>query len=213
MNASVDVLDGDPDDQVAQTIAIMRRYVDEDWDSPEIIKDAAEALAQFGDLDGTEHDRIQAVYHYVRGKVRFRTDEDTARHVPTRDGDDVVEVLIRPRDLSVMCDGRNCERSGDCDDYSMYAAALLRQLGIQSAFVTVAANPATDQYSHVYLAAYTADGQRVPLDTSHGQYPGWETDKVTRRDEWPVTRSAVLPLIIALGLAWLLFADKIRRLM
>ena len=63
---------------------------------------------------------------------------------------------------------------GDCDDFSMYLAALLTANGIACSFITVAADGhAPDQYSHVYVVAYP-DGERVACDASHGKYPGWE---------------------------------------
>ncbi len=48
-------------------------------------------------------------------------------------------------------------------------------------------------YSHVYLVAYPKDGQfagmRVPLDLSHGWYPGWEHQEYWRKTEWPLGTS------------------------
>jgi len=48
---------------------------------------------------------------------------------------ELAEVLIRPVDLLAMR-----TPSGDCDDFSMLAAAMLRALGIRASFKTAAAD-------------------------------------------------------------------------
>ncbi|MES2124071.1 MAG: hypothetical protein V4503_05225, partial [Gemmatimonadota bacterium] len=56
--------------------------------------------------------------------------------------------------------------------------------GIPCKFCTVAASEiAPDQYSHVYTVAYP-NGERVPMDTSHGKYFGWQAPNWFRRQEW-----------------------------
>jgi hypothetical protein len=69
----------------------------------------------------------------------------------------------------------------------MYGAAHLMARGVPCSFVTVAADDSDpSMYSHVYLAAYP-NGQRVPIDLSHGHYPGWETvNRFGKRKEWPI---------------------------
>jgi hypothetical protein len=84
----------------------------------------------------------------------------------------------------------------------MYAAALLVAAGVSASFVTVAADEADPgRYSHVYVAAYPKGGGRVPLDASHGEYPGWEVEsRYGRRREWPVTGGGGRELLVWAGM-------------
>jgi hypothetical protein len=64
---------------------------------------------------------------------------------------------------------------GDCAIYSMGIAAMLTCYGIPYEFVTVKVNKREPhEYGHVYLYAVANDGRRIPLDASHGDYPGWQ---------------------------------------
>lgn len=205
VNYSVTYLPDDAEGQVAGTIALMRRYVDEDAASPEIGRDVAEALGEpRGNL--TDRQCIERVWAYVNGHLQFVPDQSLTNIFEAQDpAAPIVEALIRPVDMSVMCAGGNCQRVGDCDDHSMYAAALLKRLGIRCAFVTVAADPsAPGQMSHVYVAAYTRDGQRIPVDASHGPYCGWETPDYTRMEEWSCNQPSFMDLVGAGLLAYCL---------
>ncbi len=173
----------DPDQQVADTVDLMRRYVQEDYATP-VVREEAGLATSCGNspLDG--------IFYHVKRMIRFQPDEMTSSLAKGLDGAiPVVEVLIRPRDMVTFPQDTNgMGRVGDCDDYAMLTAALLKARGIPCSFVTVAADPRVPgQYSHVYVAAYPEGGGRVPLDTSHGAEPGWEVEEnVTRREEWPI---------------------------
>ena len=177
----MDEVSDEPDTQVAQVIGMMRRYAVEDATSPQIERDAHTAVQKYGEP-------LESVYQYVRGRMGFVEDEETAQPLQAGSEWPIVETLVRPRDMSVLP-----AQVGDCDDYAMYGASLLTALGVPCAFVTVAADPAAPGiYSHVYLAAYPTTGaqagQRVPLDLSHGPYPGWEVaNRYGKRTEWPLT--------------------------
>ena len=211
VNYSVQTVPEDADGQVAAVIGIMREYAREDARSPEIECDlravALHPQKDYSDLppgEANERTWIDSIFWHVKGRVsRFVTDEETARTIQPGYEGPIVETLIRPRDMAVYCDEGNCQ--GDCDDYAMYLAALLTAAGVRCAFVTVAADE-TDRrwFSHVYVAAYTGEGVRVPLDASHGEYPGWEVARYWRIEEWPVSASArFLPYMIAVALlAW-----------
>ena len=174
----------DPDQQVADTIHLMSQYVREDSQSPSVIKDAA-------NIASPGVDPIKAIFHHVKSLIRFQHDEVTAAWMESRLlkqalGLPVVEVLIRPQDMLTWREDTGQHPVGDCDDYAMLTAALFQAHGIPASFVTVAADPrAPDQFTHVYVAAYPSSG-RIALDTSHGDYPGWETPNATRKEEWPV---------------------------
>lgn len=177
-----------PDEQVAGTIALMRRYVLEDACSAPIQRQARSIAASVASLSGP--DLAQAVFSFVRSRVSFSLDESisSAFHAPV--SAPIIEALIRPVDMAVLCEDGGCRRMGDCDDFSMYVAALLLALGINCSFVTLAADPADpNRYSHVYVAAYTEAG-RIPIDASHGEKAGWEAEnKYGKKKEWPLKES------------------------
>lgn len=186
----------DPDEQVAEVIGMMRRYVLEDYRTPAVAAEAQAALR----LDPNP---VRAVFWHVKRQLSFMRDEDQAIPIQPNHDIPIVEVLVRPVDMAAACGGGgNCRRIGDCDDYSMYAAALLLNLGVPVSFVTLAADDANPtRYSHVYLAAYPG-GERIALDVSHGQYPGWEApNRYGKREEWPVTGS-LLPWLPFGGLLY-----------
>jgi hypothetical protein len=187
------------DSQTAAVIGMMSDYALADSSTPEIQRDAQQALAENPSKSISE-----AVFWYVKRRLRFVRDEETALAFQ---GDSdaqhgvIVEALIRPVDMSTM----PVPRHGDCDDFSMYTASLLLALGVPVSFVTVAATPGNNDYSHVYVATYQ-NGVRVPLDTSHGDRPGWETPRAHRIKEWEVGgvgKVIGLAVLAAIG-AWLL---------
>ena len=130
--------------------------------------------------------------------MRFQQDADTADRLQVDDArkEDTVEVLIRPADqaLLIMLRGIGVE---DCDGYELYGGCLLTALRVMASLVTISAHPDyPGRFSHVYLAAYPQGpgGPRIPLDFSHGKYPGWEAPNKGRLKEWPieVTRAEIL---------------------
>jgi hypothetical protein len=172
-------LSDDPDTQVAQTIHRMRRNVIEDSTSAPILNTAAQIQAS-----GPTGDPVTDTFLHIKNRVGFRQDEQLGAPMRGELDGDVVEVLIRPRDLAQMDTPLE-----DCDGFASYGPAVLRALGVPCSFVTVAAdNREPGRFSHVYAACYP-DGQRVALDSSHGPYPGWDsidTGQVTRVKEWPI---------------------------
>lgn len=189
LNWTATVTGDDPDQQVADTIALMSRYVREDAETP-IVREAANEAAGLAD------DPVEGVFWYVKRLIRFQHDDVTAAPLTSLLSQrginaPIVEVLIRPVDmLSWHADTGN-RQIGDCDDYAMLTAALLRAQGIPAKFVTVAVDPSMpNQFSHVYVAAYP-DGQRIALDTSHGEAAGWEAPVVARKEEWDIDAGLV----------------------
>ena len=187
-----------PDRQVAQTISMMSAYARADSTDPAVRADAARARAT-GDpiADTWTHLRRGG----LRG-MRFVRDEVTAapfseyEYASPGRWNPLVESFARPELLA-----RSEDPHGDCDCFCMYGAAHLIILGIPVAFCTVAADASDPQtFTHVYLVAYPG-GERVPLDLSHGPYPGWETGKVYRKQEWSIGNGN---LFLAFGAAALL---------
>lgn len=163
----------DDEAATAQTIALMSKFAIEDSRNELVRRAAAAAIAAF---PGRPH--THAVWGWIREHVRFEPDADLAR--PFAADADSAEVLVRPVDLLTMP-----KPAGDCDDFSMLAAAILRALGIDSSFKTVAADPADPAaYSHVYVIA----GDGTALDVSHGPYPGWEVQPLGKSRVWPLEK-------------------------
>jgi hypothetical protein len=184
LNYNIKALPLDADGQINQTLGLMRKRAAEDAENP-WFKQRALSLAGLG---GSQADVARTLYGHVKAaNIHFTRDEVTGTGIQGLDlGDDaVVETIIRPVDMALYID--QGKAIGDCDDFSMYLAALLKANGIPCAFATVAADSSVpDQFSHVYVVAYP-DGQRLPLDASHGQYPGWETENTYGKyAEWPV---------------------------
>ncbi len=197
----------DPDNQVISTIGVMRQDVEEDSKDPWF---NSRAQGMLSGMD--ERSQVAAVHAHTKGSIRFQRDETTGEGIgnatPT---DPLVEVIIRPVDMARYVEQGNAV--GDCDDFSMYAAAMLEAVGIPCAFVTVAAdNRDPNQYSHVYVAAYPHDDAgrrvRIPIDCSHGEYPGWEVpNRFGKRAEWPVEGGGLLGVIALGAAAWWLVKE------
>ena len=206
-----------PDAQVAATIARMIQYVNADCQSYPIKHDADLAFT-------TDPNNVLAgVHSFVRSRLVFKRDEEIAapytfglsRRGDGPNDDCVVEVLKRPVDISFEFAGTGQPIECDCDDFSMYCAALLRARGVDCCFTTVAANSKQpDVFSHVYVVAYWG-GRRIPMDCSHGAYAGWQTDNIYRYQEWPIQDTAAWGAVgmaaVLAGLAWWRF-NKTGRL-
>ena len=165
------------DEATAITIAHMAHYAKQDSLSPIVRRAAAEAAAT-AQSNGAA-DIAESVFRWIQRRIRYQVDQATAS--PVWQDADNTEVLIRPVDLLTMP-----RPAGDCDDFSMLCASMLRALGIETSFKTVAADPAAPHlYSHVYVVAHTPQGQ-VALDTSHGDRPGWEVRTAGKSRLWRV---------------------------
>lgn len=173
-----------PDQQVEQTVNIMRRNTRQDSECPEFRVWAAGVCGS-----GSAWEKVERAFEHTKGVIRFQRDEETGAELQDAMGKavpaDTIEVIVRPLDVKRYVE--QGKAVGDCDDFSSYLAALLRAQGIKTAFVTLAADQeAPGQYSHVYVAAYV-EGERVSLDASHGPYVGWEApNKYGKLCEWPV---------------------------
>jgi len=164
----------------AETIALMSRLVVEDSQAPIVRQAAYEAIRGISPRNARKE--AEAVFHWIKGHVRFTEDRDLALGIAGLDADQA-EVLIRPADLLAhMTDPPR----GDCDDFSMLAAAMLRALGIHARLVTIAADPTdASRYSHVYVEADTPEGP-IALDTSHGPFPAWSAPAVGKTRRWSI---------------------------
>lgn len=203
-----------PDAQVAATIARMCQYVNEDCTSPLIQRDAREALA----LDPSNP--FEAVHSFVRSRMKFKNDEAITapytwmleRPGAGANDDYFVEMLKRPVDVSEEYRLTGEKVEGDCDDFSMYCSAILRALSgaIRCCFSTVGANEKDPKvFSHVYVSAYI-NGQRVPMDCSHGQYAGWETlNRFGKYQEWGMDSSPWGGVVLMGLVGWIAWCNRV----
>jgi transglutaminase-like putative cysteine protease len=131
----------------------------------------------------SKRDLARAIWWWVKNHVTFREDEEiVAKELGYTDPNQ--ELLIPPITLLQMP-----EPMGDCDDFSLLTASLLKCAHVPCWFVAIAVDEGEPQrFSHVYVRCYLDDeGSYMAMDTSHGMVPGWETSrKVFRRIEWAV---------------------------
>lgn len=210
---SVERVPEDSDGQVIATIRKMNEYVCADCKSPSIVYDAQLALSL------NPNDPFDSIHRFVHSRFRFRNDEEIAQPyewmLPKagQQGDYFVETLKRPVDVSTEFALTGQPVEGDCDDFSMYCAALLKALGVECAFATVGANAKEPSvYSHVYVVAHV-QGQRIPMDCSHGKYAGWEVyppDCGVKFAEWQVVEQQVGFNwgVAAAALVWFLWRNR-----
>jgi hypothetical protein len=162
----------DPDTATAQTIRIMCGHVKRAASDLLLQQTAAQAVSQFGGLAGDTHDAALqvacAAWWWHKLYVKFVLHDFIIANRLGEYGH--LQGLISPEILIRMKDPE-----GDCAIFSMGIAAMLQAFGIPYEFVTVKVSPREPhEYGHVYLYAVTGDGRRIPLDASHGQYPGWQ---------------------------------------
>lgn len=176
-----------PNYQVISTIGVMGERVGEDAGDRWFRERAGRIIP-----DGlSEVEKVAAVHGHARGGIRFQRDEKTGEGMAGTEENPLIEVIVRPRDMARYVDAGMA--IGDCDDFSMYCAAMLEAVGVPCKFVTVAADGRDpEQFSHVYVAAYPRGGDgsrvRVPVDASHGEYPGWEVEnRFGKREEWAIS--------------------------
>ena len=167
------------DVETAQTVTFMDEIAAAESTAPAVIGATHEALDQAG-LDQTADPLAitQAVYWWLKRTIRY---------VPTPGTSPLVDqTLIEPTAVLAMP-----EPIGDCPQFSMLAAAMLRVCCINSLFVTIAAEPKfPDQWSHIYNTVEVRPGRFLPFDSSNGPEPGAEFAKPFKRRVWPRVKPA-----------------------
>lgn len=190
VNYTFEPMPDDPDAQVAVAISKVCEYINADAQSPVMQEQAARCIEEGAG------DAVTGIWNHIKRSMRFRQDADIASDLQTSDPrkNNVVEVFIRPLDQAFLIQLRGMGVE-DCDGFTLYGACLLICSGIPCNLVTIAADSDSPRrFSHIYVAAYP-DGKRVPLDFSHGLYPGWEGPHLGRIREWPVQESACARLM------------------
>ena len=173
----------DPDTATAQTIGIMCGHVKNAARDLVVIGTARDARERFSRIDGNGQavrDIAAAAWWWPKLFCKFTLHDFIIRERLGEVGH--LQGLISPEVLVRMD-----RPEGDCAIFSECIAAFLRVLGVGYEWVTVAVNPREPEiFSHVYLYAILPDGTRIPLDASHGDYPGWQVPSahVSRRQVW-----------------------------
>ncbi len=163
------------DAQIGDTIGWMTAFVRSEAQTPTLRNELG--LVRLLCSRGDALCLVENIWRWVWSTCRFVEDAETAAPLEAIGYRDIVEVLVLPSEMIRV-------RRGDCDDFSMFVAALLEAAGIPWRFVTVAADPdVPDEFSHVYVMGYPA-GVPVALDASHGRFAGWQAQRVFRRKEW-----------------------------
>lgn len=149
----------DDDTRTAQTVGRMREHILDAAADPVIRNTAATLIRSAGGARASQAAIVDKVFDATQAAITF-VDDPVDR-----------ELLIRPE---LMARLPAQLRRGDCDDFSMFAGALLEVAGVPWRIVTVKADQRDPSlWSHVYLQAFV-DGEWLGLDASHGPEPGWE---------------------------------------
>lgn len=149
-----------------QTIAMLRKLVDDAWKDPFVNRTAIDIVRNAGIAPYDSWGQIRAIYDFAR-QFYFVNDP-------------VMKEAVRPtRDLIKL-------GAGDCDDINgNVLPALLGSIGFETRLVTVAADPeAPDSFSHVYAEVFQ-DGAWHPLDAARpGAVFGVAPSYFSRRRWW-----------------------------
>ena len=154
-----------------QTVRKMGEHIQNALADPLIRQIAASA--------STQSDPLSALWWWVKHAIRFRQDDSLILELFNEK--DHFELLISPPVLIRMK-----RPQGDCDDFTMLMLALACCAGYRVRIVTVQCDRARPgEYSHVYGEALIPQGW-MPLDASHGTYPGWEVPArdILRKTSW-----------------------------
>jgi hypothetical protein len=162
------------DVETAQTVYMMDGLSFEDAGHQLIINATNEALADAGlTLSSPPAQKACAIFWWLKKHIRY---------VPTPGTSPLVDqTLIPPVTLLSMPDPE-----GDCPQFSMLAAAMLRVCCVPSQFKTIAADPAyPETYSHIYNLVQIGPRQFMPFDSSNGPHPGAEYARPGKTKVWP----------------------------
>ena len=169
-----------PDQQTYDTIQQMRSIVRRSVNDPQMIDLVKQVLLGCNLMD--EVGVACRIFFWIKSNIAFSEDYLLANQFlgSSNRNPDGEDFLITPIALATQV------RKGDCDDFSMLSATMLDIIGIESKFVTIAADGRYPNiFSHVYVIA-KINNQWVGFDTSHGKSPGWQYNKSTRYQAWSI---------------------------
>lgn len=154
----------DPTEATAETVEYMCQLIHDSL---------ADGIVQRATVDADRFRQFAAapwasIWWWVKHQVKFVHHQRLL--VEWLGAPDELQLLIRPDALLKMS-----EPKGDCAVFTTLVCAMLDCCGLAWEIVTVAVDPRQPGiYSHVYPRVILGDGRRIPLDSSHGKYPGWE---------------------------------------
>lgn len=158
----------------AQTVAMMNGYALSGQYNPDVIRATRAALGSIGPWAPAWR-KCDAIWTWVHRNIKFVPDEEwlQASGLP-----EDAELIQLPELLLVT-------RKGDCDCFTTLLCSMLAAAGVEFRIVTICADPDTPRrWSHVYAVAILEDGSELPMDASHGRFPGWQAPRWFRRAEW-----------------------------
>jgi hypothetical protein len=162
----------DPWEATHETILYMCGLVRDSEKDPVIPEAAADALKRFAFWMGGDKQSpgvaSECCWWWVKHAIKFVHHQKLLRAWLGKS--DELQLLIAPDVLLRMA-----EPKGDCAVFTCLICSMLDSLGVPWEIVTVAVDPNQPEiFSHVYPRAILAPGFCLPLDASHGKYPGWQ---------------------------------------
>lgn len=165
-------------DTIQQMVRLAKAY-----STDPTVQSAVASATSYLPIDAPSSEVVEAIYDWIKANIQFVEDESVLAEVFGYGADK--ELLLTPPRLLTMP-----SPAGDCDDYSTLLASMLigSDSNVGVSFVTVAVDDSQpNRFSHVYVLASLPCGESVPLDASHGQYPGWEAEGIYRKQVWKIT--------------------------
>ena len=165
----------DPFEATRQTILYMCGLAHNSQQDPVISEAAQDALVRFSALVGDSTSpagKAECVWWWVKHALKFVHHKKLFKLWHAGDGQEL-QLLISPDTLLHMEKPR-----GDCAVFTTLICAMLDSLAVPWDIVTLATERESPEiFSHVYPRALLGNGICIPLDASHGKYPGWEVPK------------------------------------
>lgn len=184
----------DADTATAQTVRRMCQMIATAARDPLVIATARDAASRYRGGPfykggaGADVALARSAWWFTKHALSFIHHEEQIRMLFNES--DQLQLLISP-DVVL----RMNPPAGDCAIYTMLVCALLKVSGVPFEIVTAAVDsrqPA--MFTHVYArAVIAASGTRLPLDASHGSYPGWEVPRahMARKQVWDESGNAI----------------------
>jgi Transglutaminase-like superfamily len=170
----VPLLSGDAG--VAQTIALMKKLIDDGVKDPVVNRYAIVALQTSGAMQHDPLSAAQTIFDTVSRNFFFVNDPVGPEGAK--------ETLRIPRDTIEL-------RAGDCDDFTVLICSLLGTIGMATRIITVASDPRDpSQFTHVYPEV-DIDGEWIPVDAARpGAQFGLAPMRTFRKKIWSCTDSS-----------------------
>lgn len=141
------------------TVAEMKKLIEEGSEDPVIRHYAAKAVEDCPDRDYLSE--MKTLFYWIKRNFRFLSDTDKR------------ELLHEPR--LILRQGH-----GDCDDFVILSAAMLKAIGHPARIALTASNP---KHKHLYSHVYTE-----VLDRNSGTWHGFDPSVPDAKFGWKPSR-------------------------